>query len=200
MGRSKVTTIRQPDDLTCGPAALKHALTILGKRKSLDTLIELCQTNRNGTSTQKMINAVNKLGYSAMVVEGATLHHLQSALRYRPNQNRAVLVSYLYDLDEKERPHPESGHWAVVSSFAASKSRIVLLDSASGRKKSYSWTEFRDRWTDYDLRRRKIGKSGNHFKLVKRWQSQLLLVIAKEETTLPRFRISTARIFPAAHA
>ena len=143
-----------------------------------------------------MIAAVNKLGFSVLAVEYATLHHLQSALRYPPNQPRAVLVSYLYDLDEKDRPHPESGHWAVVSSYSARKSRIILLDSSTAKKKSYQWEEFRDRWMDYDLKRQRVGKRGRKFKLVRRWQQQLLLVIAQKESHLPKFKISTAKTFP----
>ena len=195
MGRSHITPIKQPDDTTCGPAALKLALAILGKRRSLSTLIELCKTTRNGTSTKNMITAVNKLGFPALVVEYATLHHLQSALKYTPNAPRAVLVSYLYDLDEKEEPHPDSGHWAVVSSYSARNSRIVLLDSASGKKKSYPWKEFRDRWMDYDLKRKKIKKGRKEFKLIRRWQEQLMMVIAKDEKNLPKFKIATAKLF-----
>ena len=195
MGRSHITPIQQPDDTTCGPAALKLALTILGKRRSLASLITLCKTTRNGTSTKSMIAAVNKLGLPALVVEYATLHHLQSALKYTPNAPRAVLVSYLYDLDEKDVPHPESGHWAVVSSYSARNSRIVLLDSASGKKKSYPWKEFRDRWMDYDLKRRKIKKGKKEFKLVRRWQEQLMMVVARDKDFLPKFKISTAKLF-----
>lgn len=195
MGRSHITPIQQPDDTTCGPAALKLALTILGKRRSLSSLIALCKTTRNGTSTKNMITAVNKLGLPTLVVEYATLHHLQSVLKYSPNEPRAVLVSYLYDLDEKDQPHPESGHWAVVSSYSARNSRIVLLDSASGKKKSYAWKEFRDRWMDYDLKRRKIKKGKKEFKLVRRWQEQLMMVIAKDEKNLPKFTIATAKLF-----
>ena len=195
MGRSHITPIKQPDDTTCGPAALKLALAILGKRRSLSTLIELCKTTRNGTSTKNMIAAVNKLGFPALVVEYATLHHLQSVLKYSPNEPRAVLVSYLYDLDEKEEPHPDSGHWAVVSSYSARNSRIVLLDSASGKKKSYPWKEFRDRWMDYDLKRKKIKKGKKEFKLVRRWQEQLMMVIARDEKNLPKFTIQTAKLF-----
>lgn len=197
MGRSHITPIQQPDDTTCGPAALKLALTILGKRRSLSSLIALCKTTRNGTSTKSMITAVNKLGLPALVVEYATLHHLQSALKYTPNAPRAILVSYLYDLDEKDEPHPESGHWAVVSSYSARDSRIVLLDSASGKKKSYAWKEFRDRWMDYDLKRRKIKKGKKEFKLVRKWQEQLMMVIARDEKNLPKFTIQTAKLFPA---
>lgn len=200
MGRSHVTPIHQPDDTTCGPSALKSALAILGKRKSLASLIELCKTTRNGTSTENMIAAVNKHGLPALVLEYATLHHLQSALKYSPNAPRAVLVSYLYDLDEKDRPHPDSGHWAVVTSYSARNSRIVLLDSASGKKKSYPWKEFRDRWMDYDLKRRKIKKGKKEFKLVRRWQEQLMMVIAKKKDNLPKFTIQTAKLFVPAGA
>ena len=190
-----MSPIQQPDDTTCGPAALKLALASLGKRKSLESLIKLCKTNRNGTSTRKMIEAVNKLAFSVLVVEYATLHHLQSALRYSTNQLRAVLVSYLYDLDHKSKPHPESGHWAMVGSYLASKSRIVLLDSTTGKKKSYNWTDFRARWMDYDYKRKKVSQRGRRFKLVRRWQSQLMMIIARNEASLPKFRIASAEIF-----
>lgn len=197
MGRTHVTPIQQPDNTTCGPAALKIGLAVLGKKKSLESLTKLCKTNRNGTTTKNMIAAVNKLGLPVLAVEYATLHHLQSVLKYSPNQQRAVLVSYLYDLDNKDRPHPDSGHWAVVSSYSARNSRIVLLDSASSRKKSYPWKEFRDRWMDYDLKRKKIKKGRKKFKLVRRWQQQLMMVIAKDRTNLPNFKISTAKFFPS---
>lgn len=195
MGRSHVSPIQQPDDRTCGPSALKSALVILGKRKSLSSLIDLCKTNRNGTSTKHMIAAITKVGLPVLVVEYATLHHLQSALKYSPNAPRAVLVSYLYDLDEKKDPHPDSGHWAVVTSYSARNSRIVLLDSASGKKKSYPWKAFRDRWMDYDLKRRRVTKRGRTFRLVRRWQEQLMMVIAKDKDNLPKFRIDTAKLF-----
>ncbi|MBI5620327.1 hypothetical protein HY949_00935 [Candidatus Gottesmanbacteria bacterium] len=195
MGRSHITPILQPDDTTCGPSALKLALEIFGKHKSISTLIELCKTNRNGTSTKHLIAAINALGFSVLAVEYTTLTHLQSALRYPPNQPRAILVSYLYDLDERQEPHPDSGHWAVVSAYSARNSRIVLLDSASGKKKSYAWKEFRDRWMDFDLKRKKIKKGRKEFKLVRRWQEQLLLVIAKDPQYLPKFKIQTAKRF-----
>lgn len=195
MGRSHIKPIEQPDEVTCGPAAIKLALAVLGKRQSLGTLVTLCKTNRNGTSTRNMISAMNKLELSVLAVEYATLHHLQSALRYPPNHIRAVLVAYLNALDDNDEPHPESGHWAVVASYMASKSRIVLLDSYSGKKRSFDWQDFRSRWMDYDLRRRKLKKRGRKFRLVRRWQQQLMLVVTKDPAFLPRFTISTAKLF-----
>ena len=142
-----------------------------------------------------IIEAANKLGYSVLVVEYATLRHLQSALKYKPNQPRAVMVTYLYDLDEKDEPHPDSGHWAVVSSYLASKSRIVLLDSATSQKKSYDWADFRSRWMDYDLKRQHTEKDGKQFKLVRKWQQQLLMILARDPKDLPKFRIATTKLF-----
>lgn len=195
MGRSHITPIHQPDDTTCGPSALKLALEIFGKHKSLDLLINLCKTNSSGTTTPNLIAAANKLGFSVLAVEYATLHHLQSALKYPPNRPRAAMVTYLYDLDEKEHPHPDSGHWAVVSSYSARKSRIVLLDSITAKKKSYQWEAFRERWMDFDLKRKKIKRRGKKYKMIRRWQQQPLIILAKKASDLPKFKISTAKLF-----
>lgn len=195
MGRSHATPIQQPDDHTCGPAALKIALSILSVKKSLSTLIKLCKTNRNGTTKKNLIHAINSLGFSVLAVEYATLKHLQSALKYPSNDVRAVIVSYLYDLDEKEQPHPDSGHYAVVSSFAASKNRIVLFDTSSAKRKSYAWQDFRERWFDFEFKRKRTSKRGIHFKLVRHWQPQLMLVISKNPENLPKFDIATSKVF-----
>lgn len=185
MGRSNVSAIKQPDDVTCGPSALKLALAALGKRRSIGLLTDLCKTNSNGTSTKNLVRAVNKLGLSVLLVERATLHHLQSALRYSPSQPRAVVVDYLYDSDINGKPDTYSGHWAVVRSFQASKSRIVLLDSCTGKTKSYAWSDFRTRWADFDVKRRRVGKK---FKMFRDWQHQLMIVISENHHHLPRFK------------
>lgn len=196
MGRSKVRPIQQPDDTTCGPSALKTALKVVGIKKSLKNLIDLCNTNSNGTSTKNMVRAIKRLGLSCLVMEHTTLRHLLSALKYSHNAPRATLVSYLYDVNDKDEPHPESGHWATVSSYLSSKSRIVLLDSSTGSRKSYGWEDFRDRWWDYDLKRIKLKKpNGKKFKLIKNWQTQLMMVIAKDPGDLPDFTVSTARVY-----
>ncbi len=199
MGRKHITPIQQPDDTSCGPASLKRALEIFGQKRSLSTLAALCKTGKNGTTTKNMITAIQSLGYAAEVVEHATLHHLQSALRYPKNRLRAVLVTYLYDVNRKtDTPHSDSGHWAVVSSYSARNSRIILLDSSTNQKKSYEWTDFRRRWMDYDLQRKRVGKKGKRFKLVRKWQQQLMIVIARTEDDLPWFRTNTSRVFSPA--
>lgn len=193
MSRSHVTPLQQPDEDSCGPVALKMALTILGKRISTAKLIELCRTNTNGTTTNNMIRAIKKLGIPALVVEKTTLNHLLSALG-KSRQKRAVLVSYLYAMDEDDNPKPDSGHWAVVSSYKPSTSRIVLLDSYAGQKTSYQWNDFRKRWIDETLKRRKMGKRGGKYKLIHKAEKQLMIVLSTHVESLPKFQIASAKI------
>jgi ABC-type bacteriocin/lantibiotic exporter with double-glycine peptidase domain len=187
MGRSQITPVQQPDEFTCGPAALKHALAILGVRKSVDSLTELCKTNRNGTTTKNFIRAAKQLGLCSMTVERATLRHVQSALKYSPKNVRAALVSYLYDKDKNNEPVETSGHWAVVSSYSASRSRITVFDSYEGKRKSYSWSDFRRRWITYDLKRRNRAINGKQYEMIKKWQPQELVILAKDMSALPKF-------------
>ena len=80
----------------------------------------------------------------------------------------------------------------------ASKSRIVLFDSTSAQKKSYGWSDFRTRWMDFDLKRRNIGKRKKHFQLIRKWQQQLLFVMARDPSHLPKFTIGTSKLFTPA--
>jgi ABC-type bacteriocin/lantibiotic exporter with double-glycine peptidase domain len=190
MGRSHVTPIVQHTELDCGPASLKLALEVFGKRKSLTTLNKLCGTTRNGTSTKQMIGAIRKLGLSVMSLENATLRHLTSSLKYSPMKPRAVIVTYLYTTPDEDSDWKESGHWATVSSYSASAGRIVVFDSYTGKKKSYPWNAFKTIWKDYDYVRR-----GG--KLIRKWQHRLMLVIAQDAQSLPAFRLKTAKVFVA---
>lgn len=194
MTRTRIIPIRQPDENSCGPAALKMALAILGKRTSVTRLIELCQTNRNGTTTNNMLRAIRKLGFPAIVLEKTTLRHVLSALRSTAIKKRAVIVSYLYGTDDFNRPAPDSGHWAVVSSFRPATGRIVLLDSYTGQKISYPWIEFRRRWIDDTVKRRKKGGHGRSYTLVHKPERQLMIVLSTDKEGLPKFQLSTARI------
>ena len=197
MGRTKVNTILQPDEQSCGPVSLKHALQILGKRKSISSLTKLCKTSRNGTATKNMIKAINTLGYSVLVVERATLHHLVSSLRYHSNKPRAVIVDYLYSLENTEDElWWESGHWAAVSAFHPSQSKIVVFDSHSGTKKSYEWQNFRRRWLDYDVMKKKASPRSKKFRSFRRWRKQLLLVVSSDPKHLPKFRYGSTSLHP----
>jgi ABC-type bacteriocin/lantibiotic exporter with double-glycine peptidase domain len=188
MGRKNLKPVKQPNDVTCGPASNKMALEILGVRKSLKTLIDLCKTNSNGTSLKNMINALTSLGYPVLEMHNTNLSHLQRALKHSPNHMRAVLVTYLSERDDTGKLKPDSGHWSVVSSYLPSKSRIVLVNSYTAKKKSFNWQDFRSRWKDYDYTTRKSGKTT---KRVRKWNHQLMLVVAKTARDLPKFTLET---------
>lgn len=191
MTRSTITPIQQPDEHSCGPASLKLALSLLGKRVSITAMMALCQTNKNGTTTKKMIRAIKKLKLHALVLEKTTLKHLLRSLKNDATQKRAVIVSYLYATDTNNRPQPDSGHWAVVSSFKPASGRIVLLDSFSGRKISYPWAEFRRRWIDQNLKRRWV--SSRRFRMIQKKEKQLMIVVASDREHLPQFASQSAQ-------
>ena len=198
MGRKHVNTIMQPDENTCGPVSIVHALAIFGQKRSIVGLSKLCKTSSQGTTTHNMIQGLRKLRFFVMGVEKSRLDHLMSALQSPPNQPRAVIVSYLYANDKRDEPLIESGHWATVCSYSPSRSRIVLFDSYSGQKKSYYWEDFCLRWKDYDRKRRKI--SDRKYRFIKRWRQRLMLVVASERSHLPEFRIRTASVHTPLHS
>jgi ABC-type bacteriocin/lantibiotic exporter with double-glycine peptidase domain len=193
MSRKKIKPILQPDEFTCGPITVKHALQVLGKKKSVKSLIKLCKTTNNGTSTKNIIRAFTSLGFFVLAIEHANLKHIQNILRNKPNQIRVGLVTYLYDTKENDLPHPESGHWAMVQSYSARNGRIILLDSYTAQKKSYPWESFRKHWKDYDTRR-KLQPDGS-MKKKNVWQHQLLLIVAQSQESLPKFSVTTQKIF-----
>lgn len=197
MGRSHITTTLQPDNISCGPASIKHALEILGKRKSVSSLAKLCKTTKNGTGDKKIIRAFNTLGFSVLTIERATLRHLITSLRYQPSRPRAVMVNYLYSLENNEdEPWYESGHWATVSSFSAADNKIILFDSYTGTKKSYRWHDFRKRWMDYDIKRKKTSARSKKLKTYRKWCKQFLLVVSSDPSHLPKFRYATTHLHP----
>lgn len=195
MGRTIVKPVQQPDEYSCGPASLKHALHIFGIRKSIDYLRTICHTTTNGTSTPGLVRGALACNLTALVIDHATLKHIRRALRYSPIHIRATLVCYLYDDDDNNNLEDESGHWATVSSYSASQSKIILFDSYTGKRKSYLWQDFRDRWTAYDLKRKWIGKKRKTYKVIKKWQPQQIVILAKTPANLPKFTIKTQKIF-----
>lgn len=190
MRRTNIKVITQPDDVSCGPASLKHALEILGVKKSVSSLKHVCKTTRNGTSTKKMIAAVQKLGYAVLAVNNANLRHIVSALYSDSSKPRAAIVDYLYGADDDVN-EIESGHWATVSSYSPKRKRIVVMDSYTGRRKSYAWKVFRPMWRDFDSIRKPTIRLSKKYVITRKWQNRLLLIIAKDQDHLPAFRLNS---------
>lgn len=187
--------MEQPDEYTCGPVSLKIALSILGIKKSIASLIKLCQTTTQGTTTAKMIQAVRKLGLYVMVVDRATLRHIQSGLKFQPSRPRALIVSYLYYMEYNNSKDMEYEHWATVASYLSHKNRLVLFDSYSVQKKSYSWTDFRQRWIGYELKRIKHNGGDSEFKYIRRRKPQQLLIITRNADDMPKFKPKNSLLY-----
>lgn len=183
MSRSKIKPIKQPDEASCGPASLKIALKMLGKYVSYPKLVSLCKTDHSGTSTRDFIRAVKKLGLSVRLVERATLRHITKILT-KNNTLRVGIVSYMYAMKNYHQPNVNSGHFAVVASFSHSRNRIVLFDSYTGKRKSYTWPDFKRRWIDFEMKRRSVHSRSKNFMYIKKWQSRPLFVIAKSPDDL----------------
>ncbi len=184
MGRSKIKPIKQPNDVTCGPAALQLVCRILNIRRTMHGLISLCKTSRNGTSNDSMIRAIRSLGLICSIKKRASLTHIKCALYQTQKHKRAILTNYLYDINDEGRPEADSGHWAVISTYSPSKGKITVLDSYSGKRKSYSWKDFRKRWIDVEYKRKKVvGK--RYFRIIKTVHPQPLFIIGKSITDLP---------------
>lgn len=193
MPRSKASFHYQPNDYSCGPAALKTALEILGKRYSIQDLVKVCRTTtQKGTSTLNLIKGINKLGFSVLVIEWATLRHLQSALKPIVDKPRAVIVNYQELTPTIEK---ENGHYATVAGFSARNSRIHLFDSIYGGKKTYKWTNFIDLWWDFDFRRIHPKNPRKQFRLARKYYNRLMLIIAKKPEHLPKYKIPTVKYF-----
>jgi len=191
MPRSKASYHYQLNDYSCGPAALKTAFEIIGRRISLPLLTAACKTSTRGTSVVNLIKAINHYGFSVLAVEWTTLNHLQSALKPIVDMPRAVIVNY----QELEPESYENGHYAVVASYSARNSRIKLFNSLQGGKKTYKWIDFIDLWWDFDYRRIHPKNPHKQFKLARKYYNRLMLIIAKKPEHLPNFKISTTKLF-----
>ncbi len=195
MVRSKLTPIFQPNDFTCGPASVKIAAKILGRKISFKTASLLCRTDHTGTSTDNLIQALRNLGFYALYLEEANLKHVQAGLRSTSSRPKAVIVSYLYDHLAPGSPDENSGHFAVVSSYSSRNGRIHLFDSYTGKKTSTAWLKFIRTWYEIGLRRRRIIKGSRKYRMIRAKTKGILILIAREKDQLPKFRTAKVHLY-----
>ncbi len=63
----KVPYFRQKRDYSCGPASLRMILSCFDLEIDEEKLIELCGTNRLGTSRFQIVEAATKLKFDGLV-------------------------------------------------------------------------------------------------------------------------------------
>ncbi len=197
MGRSHVQAVKQPDELSCGPATLATILRIFDIHAPISLLYELCRTNSAGTNTRNMIRAIRILGFWVQYRKGSRLTDIKKALAKRRNNTCAVCVPYLYG-GSHSNPKEDSGHWATVASLGAYNKTITLFDSYEGKRKTYSWRNFRSRWWDYSMKKRPVHttKTQSKRKFSKQWKQGIMIVVALREISLPSTGQATVKTFP----
>lgn len=129
----------QPNDWTCGPFALKHALVTLGKLADESAISQVAHPHWwAGTDEVKLARAARAFECDLPFIR-----------RTDPDRAHASLVSHL----RKGRPVilcvDEWGHWITV--VCHEDGRFVVIDSRDTPVlQVLTWPQLRNRWRHYD--------------------------------------------------
>ncbi len=129
---SRYPLVRQHDQSDCGAAALATVARYHGLSVGLEQMRELAGTDRVGTNLLGLVQAAEKIGFSARAVKGP-----YEAL---PSVPMPVIVHV--------RTDEGFGHFIVL--YRHSKRSVVVADPARGVQ-TLSRDEFCERWTGYLL-------------------------------------------------
>ncbi|MFW6008708.1 MAG: cysteine peptidase family C39 domain-containing protein [archaeon] len=102
----------QSKEYSCGPASLRYLLNYFGLRISEKKLIKLTDTDENGTSFQKMVEALEQLGFQAkgMQVNLTILQEYElPVIAYVDNDHFIVVKNINRNKVEVFDPEPEEG-------------------------------------------------------------------------------------------
>ena len=132
---------RQPNDYTCGPFALKHALVALGKLADEKVISSVAHPHWwAGTDEVKLARAARHFNCDLPLVR-----------RTDPDRARGALVNYVGKSTPVLLCVDDWAHWITV--VRHEESRFVVIDS---RKEPVlnvmSWTQLRNRWGYADER------------------------------------------------
>src|SRR5678815_200929 len=130
----------QPNEWTCGPFALKHALLALGRMVDVKQLASTAKTHWwSGTDEIQLARAAREFECD-LVLER----------RRDPEQARKLLVTYLREQTPVLLCVDEWTHWITV--LRAEGSRFVIVDSNDDPLLSlYTWPQLRNWWKYHDV-------------------------------------------------
>jgi ABC-type bacteriocin/lantibiotic exporter with double-glycine peptidase domain len=119
---------------TCGPAALKIALNILGINKTEKYLASILKTTKlNGTKNSRFIKVAKKYNLEYIMKNNSSFKEIK----------RLKLLGYTVILNYFSKIN-HAGHFAVVKHI--NTRRINLLDPSLGPRTSYSLKYFHKVW------------------------------------------------------
>jgi len=144
----RVPTAEQETRYSCGPAALRSALSGFGIGAEEDKLAELARTSASdGTSVYGLLHAAKESGVDAKIAHGMTVDKLMDAM-----ENGQVVVVCIQagdDIDEYK-----SSHWTVPTAIkpGAEGIEIEVVDPMKPNVHAVMHLdEFEDRWHCLDM-------------------------------------------------
>jgi hypothetical protein len=162
----------QPNDWTCGPFALKHALVTLGRLADEDSISEVAHPHWwAGTDEIKLARAARHFDCDLPFVRRTDPERAYSSLVRYINQRLPVILCV-----------DDWGHWVTV--VRHEQERFVVIDSREEPVlKVLSWPQLRNRWRyeEFDERDQPVGLFDLH-------------------PVRPRFRVTVKAQFSVARA
>lgn len=140
---------------SCGPAALRNGLAILGFDRSEQELIKLCRTDTNGTSVKNLVRAVATLKESCNLEGPAEIKEKSSDVAFLRlleaiRNGRPVICCV--------RTDEPWDHWALASGLLGSAGaglRVVCEDSGALELTEYRTpAQFMEWWTGPETERK----------------------------------------------
>jgi len=140
--------VRQQQTYTCGPAALRAVLKILGQGDEPERRLaeELQTTAADGTSPGALVTAGQRRGLAVVSQEFTSAADLRGMVDRGP-----VIVAFQAWPDDSHTDLGrswEEGHWAVVTRVEGD--RVHFEDPATTQPSSLDLAEFERRWHDLD--------------------------------------------------
>ena len=145
----RVPNSPQSTDYTCGPAALRGALSAFGIGAQEDDLAALAETSANGgTSIEDLAVAARQYGCECEIAYNMTVDQLASHLK-----NGVVVVTcvqaWKHEVDGDYSDY-EASHW-VVPCAVTDKSVLVMDPTLEASKGLIPIDEFEERWHGIDM-------------------------------------------------
>lgn len=134
----------QPNEWTCGPFALKHAMVTLGRAANASDIAQTARTHWwGGTNEIRLARAARSMECD-LVLERSS----------KADEARKRLVKHLRDKVPVLLCVDQWSHWITV--VGVESSRFLVIDSAHDPVlRIYTWPQLRARWcyTDTDFRK-----------------------------------------------
>lgn len=134
--------------MLCGVYCIQYIQRQEGKRISKERVKKIAGTNRNGTRSEGMVEALTTLGYKAFFKDRLSWSKAKSYV----DRGYYVIPAWWSILDYGDKTPtaaPADGHWSVIESMT--RDTIVLYDPDVPEPRTLSKAFWMAHWWDYDI-------------------------------------------------